>query len=87
MQGNCGGPSGCSRGVLNVMPWEYIKLGIMWLTGLCPVPPAGTLIRRLNLREPKAAAFSPTHLGVSDHLQEVTQGGVEGVLEQARALL
>ena len=54
----------------------------MWLTGLWPVPPPGTLSRRLNLREPQAAAFSPTRLGISDRLQEATWGGVEGVQEQ-----
>ena len=64
------------------MPWEYIELRDNVVDR--PVACASTrdAEQKVNLREPQAAAFSPTRLGISDRLQEATWGGVEGVQEQ-----
>lgn len=79
----CDGPSGRSWGILNALLWECIELRDNVYRPVADAPP-GILSRRLNLREPKAAASwcsHPVHLFglvLCYHLKEMAQGGIEG---------
>ena len=81
----CDDPFWMVRGILNALLWAYIDLkGIMWFTGLRPVPPPGMLGKRVNVSTPKAALGWPPPdtspprfcLGLHYHLKEMAQGGV-----------